>query len=159
MTTSAKVYVMDAGGGIVKLGYSINPQRRVYQVSVEADLAYETMLIDQAEKVERLAHRILALTGKHIEGELFEATVSQAIDAIDTAIRQHEGLELPLGGKLNKFHWKNNPKEWEVFSLRLDPKLKEKLQSLADADRRSLTNYVEVLLQIHVEEATKGRRK
>lgn len=45
------------------------------------------------------------------------------------------------------------------MSFRLRPELKAKLQSLADADRRSLTNYVEVLLERHVEEATKGKRK
>jgi predicted transcriptional regulator len=37
------------------------------------------------------------------------------------------------------------------MSFRLKPELKAKLQSLADADRRSLTNYVEVLLEQHVE--------
>ena len=32
------------------------------------------------------------------------------------------------------------------FSMRLDPDLKAELQKLADADRRSLTNYVEAKL-------------
>lgn len=32
------------------------------------------------------------------------------------------------------------------FSMRLDPDLKEELQKMADADRRSLTNFVEVKL-------------
>lgn len=35
------------------------------------------------------------------------------------------------------------------FSMRLSPELKAKLQRLADADRRSLTNYIEVLLEDH----------
>ena len=36
------------------------------------------------------------------------------------------------------------------MSFRLDPDLKAKLQKLADQDRRSLTNYVEVLLEKHI---------
>ena len=34
--------------------------------------------------------------------------------------------------------------------MRLDPALKARLQALADADNRSLTNYVETVLQAHV---------
>lgn len=36
------------------------------------------------------------------------------------------------------------------MSFRMKPDLKAKLQSLADADRRSLTNYIEVILERHV---------
>lgn len=39
------------------------------------------------------------------------------------------------------------------FSMRLDPKLKAELQKLADADRRSLTNYIEARLWEVVEQA------
>lgn len=44
------------------------------------------------------------------------------------------------------------------FSMRLTPDLKEELQRLADADRRSLTNYIELVLEDHVAKA-KGKRK
>lgn len=44
------------------------------------------------------------------------------------------------------------------FSLRLEPKLKEELQRLADAERRSLTNFVEVKLYEIVEGAKRGRK-
>jgi hypothetical protein len=37
------------------------------------------------------------------------------------------------------------------FSMRLPPELKAELQRLADADRRSLTNYIEGVLLDHVE--------
>lgn len=43
------------------------------------------------------------------------------------------------------------------FSMRLPPELKAELQRLADADRRSLTNYIEIVLEDHVK--TKGKRK
>ena len=36
------------------------------------------------------------------------------------------------------------------FSLRLDPELKAELQRLADADRRSLSNFVEIILEDYV---------
>jgi hypothetical protein len=42
------------------------------------------------------------------------------------------------------------------FSMRLDPKLKDELQKLADADHRSLTNYIEVKLR---EIVGQGKRK
>ena len=41
--------------------------------------------------------------------------------------------------------------------MRLDPELKSALQRLADADRRSLTNYIETVLVKHVE-AEKKRK-
>jgi len=44
------------------------------------------------------------------------------------------------------------------FSMRLDPKLKDELQRLADADHRSLTNYIEMRLREMVEQ-TKRRAK
>jgi predicted transcriptional regulator len=37
------------------------------------------------------------------------------------------------------------------FSMRLPPDMKAKLQKMADRDRRSLTNYIEVVLQQHIE--------
>jgi predicted transcriptional regulator len=37
------------------------------------------------------------------------------------------------------------------FSMRLPPDLKAELQARADRDRRSLTNYIEVVLLQHIE--------
>jgi predicted transcriptional regulator len=45
------------------------------------------------------------------------------------------------------------------LSHRLDPELKLKLQRLADADRRSLTNYIEIVLEKHVQALPKGQLK
>jgi hypothetical protein len=41
------------------------------------------------------------------------------------------------------------------FPLRLDPTLRLKLQTLADADRRSLTNYILRVLDHHIAQATR----
>jgi len=37
------------------------------------------------------------------------------------------------------------------LSFRLDPELKKRLQDLATADRRSLTNYIELVLERHID--------
>lgn len=44
------------------------------------------------------------------------------------------------------------------FSMRLEPSLKDRLQALADAERRSLTNYVEKLLVEHVDSVPPAKR-
>lgn len=98
MKTNAKVYVMRAADGRVKLGHSRNPERRAQELGC-VELAYSTQTIVEAERVERLAHRVLALHGEHCRGEWFEATVENAIFAIETALKQARD-ELPLGGRL-----------------------------------------------------------
>ena len=46
------------------------------------------------------------------------------------------------------------------FSMRMPPPLKDAVQKLADADKRSMTNYVEKLLADHVATKVKtGRRQ
>jgi len=45
------------------------------------------------------------------------------------------------------------------FSMRLEPELKAALQRLAEADNRSLTNYVETILRQHVAESQKRGKK
>jgi len=48
-------------------------------------------------------------------------------------------------------------KKTAPFSMRLDPDLKDELQKLADADHRSLTNFIETELRKLVA-AKKGKR-
>lgn len=46
------------------------------------------------------------------------------------------------------------------LSHRLDPELKAELQRLADADRRSLTNFIEIILIDYVEKhGTENKRQ
>jgi predicted DNA-binding protein len=44
------------------------------------------------------------------------------------------------------------------LGLRLTPSLKEELEQLAQADRRTLASYVEIVLEAHVD-AKKERRR
>lgn len=50
-----------------------------------------------------------------------------------------------------------------ALSVRVEPELKEALERLAEADKRSLASYVEIALQAHVDAAerkpTRGSRK
>lgn len=46
----------------------------------------------------------------------------------------------------------------QPVSVRMKPELKEELASLAEADRRSLSLYIEMVLEAHVE-ALKKKRK
>lgn len=99
MRTNARIYVMRAPDGALKLGHSVNPERRAKQLG-NPDLVHQTDVIEQAERIERLAHRVLALHGKHLRDEWFEASLEDAMKAIDIATRQAENKELALGGKL-----------------------------------------------------------
>lgn len=101
MKTNAKIYVMKAHDGTIKLGHSVDPIRRSRQIGKMVSVVHQTDIIEHVEKIERLAHRVLALHGKHLRGEWFEARIEDAILAIDIATRQAEN-ELHLGGRLGK---------------------------------------------------------
>lgn len=97
MKTNAKIYVMQADDGTLKLGHSKSPATRAKQLGRRVAIVHETDVLEHAEQIERLAHRVLALHGKHLRGEWFEADLSDAIKAIEIATRQAEAEELPLG--------------------------------------------------------------
>jgi len=48
--------------------------------------------------------------------------------------------------------------EKAALSFLVPKSLKEALQELADADRRNLTNYLQVVLERHVEQNKKSKR-
>ena len=48
--------------------------------------------------------------------------------------------------------------EKAALSFLVPKSLKEALQELADTDRRNLTNYLQVVLEKHVEQNKKGKR-
>lgn len=152
MKGSGKVYVMEGEDGLVKVGYSCQVDARARQIGNVVSIAYVTKEKQEAERIERSAHRLLRLAGKRVRGEWFSATVAEAIDAIERAERIAEGLELALDARpLSK------PKPVEKTPFRLSYETLAELQRLADADRRSLTNYIEIVLEDHVK--TKGKRK
>lgn len=53
----------------------------------------------------------------------------------------------------------NRPNKTAPLSHRLDPKMKEQLQRLADADRRSLTSYIELVLADHIDKVDRAKKR
>ena len=44
-----------------------------------------------------------------------------------------------------------------TLGFRIDPELKKRLQELADADRRSLSAYIEIILENHIKAMEKAQ--
>lgn len=131
MKTNARVYVMVDAEGRIKLGHSINPEARSKQMPRPVTLVHQTDVIEQAERVERLAHRVLALHGTHLRGEWFEASLDEALQAIEIAIRQAEREELALGGTLDGEADKEvSASKYPLFNFRADPETLEALDKL-----------------------------
>ena len=89
------VYVMDAPDGAVKVGFSNDPSRRLKELrdGGSVNVLHTTRDYDNAFRVERAAHRLLDLAGRRIKGELFQATLEEAIAAIERAERIVAGSE------------------------------------------------------------------
>ena len=69
MRTNARIYVMRADDGTLKLGHSKDPERRRKEIRRAVEIVHITDVIQHVERIERLAHRVLALHGKHLRGE------------------------------------------------------------------------------------------
>lgn len=101
MYVEAKVYAMQAKDGTIKIGHSVNPTERAKHVDRKISwVAYQTETLPHADVIERAAHRVMALFGKHLGGEWFEGKVRDAQRAIEIATRQVQNHEFILGGVL-----------------------------------------------------------
>lgn len=147
MKTNAKVYVMVDNDGRIKLGHSIDPAKRSKQMVRPVTLVHETDIVEEAERIERLAHRILALHGKHLRGEWFEASVGDAIKAIEIAVRQAEQEELALGGKLDGASDIAISEYTPVTSIRLPEDIREWADKKAQEQNRSRANLIITVLR------------
>ena len=87
MRRNAKVYVMRDEAGHLKVGHSRNPDVRTRGVGRSVELVYSTNVLDEAERVEYIAHKVLRRQGFHIQGEWFSASLEDAIAAIHEAVR------------------------------------------------------------------------
>lgn len=156
MKTNAHIYVMKAEDGTLKLGHSVAPTRRAKELDRPVEIVHQTDVVEQAERIERLAHRILALHGRQIKGEWYEATLEDAIVAIEIATRQAENQELALGGKLLPPYIREVP-ETTPCSIRIKTRTLIALQAMADADGRSLSNYINRILDKYVADYKAGK--
>lgn len=150
MKTYAKIYVMQADDGTLKLGHSKSPATRAKQLGRHVTIVHETDVVEHAEQIERLAHRVLALHGKHLRGEWFEASLSDAITAIDIATKQAEAEELPLGKNIG-------PNAGKAYKTMIGIKLNKQLLARLDAYVANLpytttrTSVVEAALWLWLE--------
>lgn len=67
MSNLASVYVMERADGVLKIGYSVLPERRKWELG-GLRLLHTSIEHANARRVENLAHRILGLAGKRIYG-------------------------------------------------------------------------------------------
>lgn len=105
MRRNARIYVMEAANGDLKVGVSNNPVRRRKEIG-PVKIVHMTDVKAHAEQIERTAHRLLALSRRHIRDEWFKAALGEAIDAIERAERIVDGLELPLDRPMPKAQYK-----------------------------------------------------
>ncbi len=147
MKTNARIYIMVDNEGRIKLGHSVNPAARSKQMPRPVTLVHETDVIEQAERVERLAHRILALHGTHLRGEWFEASLDDALHAIEIAIKQAEDEELALGGRLNGKAEIEVSVYTPVTSIRLPEDIREWADQKAQEQNRSRANLIITVLR------------
>lgn len=134
------VYVMRGADGLVKVGYSNKPERRARQVGNVVEIAHTSAFKDDAERIERGAHRLLRLAGRHVRAEWFNATVAEAIDAIEMAERIAGGLELAIDRRPRK------PQRRPDVTIRLPLEVFEELRELARNDRRTISNMINHVL-------------
>ena len=98
MARAGHVYVMRVSDEAVKVGFSNNPERRSVELGA-LDVLHHTEWLEHAELIERSAHRLLKLGGKHIKDEVFSASVKEAIAAINDAIAIADGQALRLDAR------------------------------------------------------------
>lgn len=157
MTRQAKVYVIQREG-TVKVGFSTDPVRRAKAFGRCAALAHATdeeIDFEDARRLERLAHRVLVLSGKHIRGEWFSATVEDAVAAIEIAMRQASNVELKLGGDVPR-HCRPRP-ETVLVTVTMPQGMVAALDAIVAADAAG-TDRSSVIRQL-VAEALAARGK
>lgn len=143
------LYVITAPDGAVKVGISSDPERRSKALGRDMVVAHATDLFDQAERIETLAHRVLSLSGRQVKGEWFEATVEDAIRAIETAIEQAEGRQLPLGGEFRSGVGRprvDDDARLVNVNLRLTREMVDFIDSMINEDRPTRSAVVRELL-------------
>jgi hypothetical protein len=130
-----------------KIGHSNKPSRRRMEIAGRRKLlrvVHTSVYSPVANKIEKTAHRLLKLAGKHVEYEWFSASLDECIEAIARAERIVAGLEPDL------------PPASRAVSFRLDDAKYEELQALAKADHHKLGTYVVMVLKDHLAAAKQG---
>jgi hypothetical protein len=121
MRRNAQIYVMRSTSGALKVGHSRRVKSRRAELG-KPQIVYLTDVLEQAEVIERMAHRLLKMSGRHIRGEWFSASLDEIIAAIERAERIAIGAELPP-----------EPQERSQLNIRLDRDLEDAIEALRES--------------------------
>ena len=124
---STHIYVIE-GDDRVKVGRSHDPKLRLKAIVGGKQLLHTTEVLFECDQVEKTAHRLLAMAGKHIRCEWFRASLKDAVEAIERAKRIVAGEELPLDRVSKPVH--------EMLHVRLDARSMEILTEIRRNDPR-----------------------
>ena len=99
-----RVYVIEAHPDLVKIGSSAHPRQRLVALQIGNPLtlrvAFETPLRLDAHQVEQAAH--VSLAGKRSQGEWFNCTVAEAVEAIETALTARDAKHTNAADSIEK---------------------------------------------------------
>lgn len=92
---AARLYVLGAADGLMKVGRSAQPETRLKTIATANGVAVHLHHVsperDDSSYVEAAAHRLLA--NKRRAGEWFDVTPTEAVAAIEAAIREVETIK------------------------------------------------------------------
>ena len=149
-------YVIRATTGEVKVGRSTQPERRLRELRCyhgpDIQLVHKSNLTIHAERIEKLAHKLLTLS--HVHHEWFTATVEEAVEAIERAITIAGGHEPePIEPEPPK---STRP---SLFMMRADARLWSDLDTLQlnEAPIRSRSDIARDLIAREAERVRKRR--
>lgn len=142
---SGHVYVMDMGGGRIKVGCSNAPAVRAATLRAEK-LLYQSPWTEHAERVERAAHRILKAAGHHLRCEIFSASLEEALAAIELAVDKVSNGDFPVR--------RPTKRRKKMVGYRLNADLMDRVEAFRAAQRfrPTLTAVVEKALRDYLSE-------
>ena len=148
----AYVYVASDGKGEVKVGKSIEPERRCKYIW-KVELVHKVQCAD-ARTVERLAHSLLIREKDCVRvcEEVFKCATELAVNAVNTAadkVRTGNYTEEDLYVKrMQPYRFG----ERTPVAFRVDAQLKADLQAIAKRDHRTLAGLMEHVLSAYAEQ-------
>lgn len=130
--SDGKVYVMQDGTGLVKIGRSRSPEGRVKTLATgnpSIKLIFSTGMLSNAAKVEAVCHK--KLKGNEVASEWFECSASLAIQTVNAVVSEFG----------DAFNSKTNPRGDEEVIKRLNSAVGAGIKASAIARSSGITLY------------------
>jgi hypothetical protein len=140
------IYIISNERGPIKIGISNNPQARLIGLRTgSADALTLTHIFKpsgSAKKLEKQVHMMLAKA--HISGEWFNATVDDAVIAVERAAIAASQTITPVGLRPTGKAMRRNSFSGAtpMVGFRLATNLRDFLEQEADKENRSLSNMI-----------------